>query len=50
MVEWFNSILNSISVSHLNVLIILGLALFGGTIGGKLFQKVRQAVYLHFIF
>ncbi|MEJ2663872.1 MAG: cation:proton antiporter [Spirochaetia bacterium] len=41
MVEWFNSILNSISVSHLNVLIILGLALFGGTIGGKLFQKIK---------
>ncbi len=41
MVEWFNSIVNSISVSHLNVLIILGLALFGGTIGGKLFQKIK---------
>ncbi len=30
-----------ISWFHLNVLFLLGLALFGGTIGGRLFQKLR---------
>ncbi|OGW74738.1 MAG: hypothetical protein A2Z72_08015 [Omnitrophica bacterium RBG_13_46_9] len=28
-------------IVHLNVLLLLGLALFGGTIGGRLFQKFR---------
>ncbi|MCA9399155.1 MAG: cation:proton antiporter, partial [Candidatus Omnitrophica bacterium] len=31
----------NISFFHLNILFILGLALFGGTIGGRLFQKIR---------
>ena len=26
---------------HLNILFLLGLALFGGTIGGRIFQKAR---------
>jgi len=34
-------ILSGISIFHLNVLFILGLALFGGTIGGRLFQKMK---------
>jgi Kef-type K+ transport system membrane component KefB/predicted transcriptional regulator len=38
MLEQF---LTRISVVHLNILLLLGLALFGGTIGGRLFQKIR---------
>jgi Kef-type K+ transport system membrane component KefB len=41
MLDFINSIFNSISLSHLNTLLLLGLALFGGTIGGRLFQKIR---------
>ncbi|MFH1458065.1 MAG: cation:proton antiporter [Candidatus Omnitrophota bacterium] len=36
-----NDILSKISVLHLNILFLLGLALFGGTIGGRIFQKLR---------
>lgn len=40
--ETFNSfITTNISYFHLNTLFVLGLALFGGTIGGRLFQKIR---------
>ncbi|MFH1782570.1 MAG: cation:proton antiporter [Candidatus Omnitrophota bacterium] len=35
------NILNSISIIHLNIMFLLGLALFGGTIGGRLFQKIH---------
>ena len=41
MFEQVNHILSRISVMHLNILFLLGLALFGGTIGGRLFQKIR---------
>jgi len=41
MIEYLGHIFNKISVSHLNILFLLGLALFGGTIGGRLFQKLR---------
>ncbi|MFC1667152.1 cation:proton antiporter [Candidatus Omnitrophota bacterium] len=41
MLEQSNHILTKISIPHLNVLFLLGLALFGGTIGGRLFQKLR---------
>ncbi|MFH0839733.1 MAG: cation:proton antiporter [Candidatus Omnitrophota bacterium] len=34
-------LLDKISYLHLNILLLLGLALFGGTIGGRLFQKIR---------
>lgn len=30
-----------LSLFHLDVLLLLGLALFGGTIGGRLFQKMK---------
>ena len=30
-----------ISIFHLNILLFLGLALFGGSVGGRLFQKLR---------
>ena len=33
--------LHNIMVSHINVLLLIGLALFGGTFGGRLFQKLR---------
>lgn len=36
-----NNILSKISTFHLNILFLLGLALFGGTIGGRIFQKLR---------
>jgi Kef-type K+ transport system membrane component KefB/predicted transcriptional regulator len=39
--EPLNDILGKISVFHLNILFLLGLALFGGTIGGRIFQKLR---------
>ncbi len=41
MLDFFNSIIKTIFLAHLNVLLILGLALFGGTIGGRLFQKLK---------
>lgn len=40
----FDQIVNffsDISHTHLNVLMLLGLSLFGGTFGGRLFQKLR---------
>jgi len=41
MLEYLTHILDRISVVHLNILLLLGLALFGGTIGGRLFQRLR---------
>ncbi|MFC1508198.1 cation:proton antiporter [Candidatus Omnitrophota bacterium] len=41
MLEYLSYILDKIQTPHLNVLFLLGLALFGGTIGGRLFQKCR---------
>ena len=41
MIEKIGHFLSQISVSHLNILFLLGLALFGGTIGGRLFQKLK---------
>ncbi|MFH1767677.1 MAG: cation:proton antiporter [Candidatus Omnitrophota bacterium] len=41
MIDQLNSILSKISAFNLNVLFLLGLALFGGAIGGRLFQKIR---------
>ncbi len=41
MLEHLAQILARISVLHLNILFLLGLALFGGTIGGRLFQRLR---------
>ncbi|MFH0762347.1 MAG: cation:proton antiporter [Candidatus Omnitrophota bacterium] len=36
-----SNILSKISTFHLNILFLLGLALFGGTVGGRIFQKLR---------
>lgn len=41
MPEHFINIFSNISIPHLNILFLLGLALFGGTIGGRLFQKLK---------
>ncbi|MBN2353425.1 MAG: cation:proton antiporter [Spirochaetales bacterium] len=41
MSEFITGIVKNISLLHLNVLLLLGLALFGGTIGGRLFQRFK---------
>ncbi|MFC1576827.1 cation:proton antiporter [Candidatus Omnitrophota bacterium] len=41
MIEYIAGFLEKISLFHLNILFLLGLALFGGTIGGHLFKKLR---------
>ena len=41
MSDIIQNVFTSISVTHLNVLLLLGLALFGGTIGGRLFQHIK---------
>ena len=41
MGDFFSNLLHNISLLHLNALLLLGLALFGGTIGGRLFQKIK---------
>ncbi len=41
MAEFISNILKNIPLLHLNVLLLLGLALFGGTIGGRLFQRFK---------
>ena len=41
MIEYLGHIFSKISALNLNILFLLGLALFGGTIGGRLFQKLR---------
>jgi len=39
--NYLSDIFSKISIYHLNILFLLGLALLGGTIGGRLFQKLR---------
>ena len=41
MLEQISHFLSGISTSHLNILFLLGLALFGGAVGGRLFQKLK---------
>lgn len=41
MIEQLDYVLAKISIFHLNTLFLLGLALFGGTMGGRVFQKLR---------
>jgi len=41
MIDYINHILDKISFLHLNVLFLLGLALFGGAVGGRIFQKAK---------
>lgn len=39
--EYLSLIFSKIAVSHWNILFLLGLAVFSGTIGGRLFQKMH---------
>jgi len=41
VIEKFLHLFSNISYFHVNMLFILGIALFGGTIGGRLFQKMK---------
>ncbi|MFC1804795.1 cation:proton antiporter [Candidatus Omnitrophota bacterium] len=41
MTEQVGVFLTRVHIPHLNVLLLLGLALFGGTVGGRLFQKLK---------
>jgi Kef-type K+ transport system membrane component KefB/CBS domain-containing protein len=41
MFEYLTHLFNEIPLMHLNVLLILGIVLFGGLAGGRLFQKFR---------
>ena len=41
MHEYLATISDKLSLVHLHILLLLGLALFGGTIGGRMFQKIR---------
>ncbi len=41
MSESFTSVFQEISIQHLNILFLLGLALFSGVIGGRLLQKLK---------
>jgi len=41
MIEQISDTLSKISYFHFNILFLLGLVLFGGLIGGRLFQKLR---------
>jgi len=41
MAESLSHIFSRISLFHLNILLLLGLALFCATVGGRLFQKLR---------
>jgi len=41
MIEQLSYFFSRITIPHLNVLFLLGLALFTGTIGGRLFQKIH---------
>ncbi|MDP8233830.1 MAG: cation:proton antiporter [Candidatus Saelkia tenebricola] len=41
MFEQIAEIFSKISLVHLNVLLLLGLALFGGTIGGRIFERLK---------
>ncbi len=41
MIEQLNHLISKISIPDLNILFLLGIALFGGTVGGRLFQKLK---------
>ncbi|MFA4984676.1 MAG: cation:proton antiporter [Candidatus Omnitrophota bacterium] len=41
MFESVSRLLTQFSFFHINILFLLGLALFGGTIGGRIFQKLQ---------
>ena len=48
--EQIGHIFSNIPVVHLNILFFLGLALFGGAIGGRIFQRIRVPQVVGYIF
>ncbi|MEM5947133.1 cation:proton antiporter [Spirochaetia bacterium 38H-sp] len=40
--EFLNEVFSKIAEGHLNILLLLGLVLFGGTIGAKYFKKIKM--------
>ncbi|MDD5070770.1 MAG: cation:proton antiporter [Candidatus Omnitrophica bacterium] len=50
MPEQIRHLLNQISLADLNILLLLGLSLFSGTIGAKLFQKLKIPQVVGYIF
>ncbi len=49
MFDQISDLISQLSHIHLNILILLGLALFGGTIGGRLFQKLKTPQVVGYI-
>ncbi|MFH1753076.1 MAG: cation:proton antiporter, partial [Candidatus Omnitrophota bacterium] len=49
MAEFMDNIISKISLIHLNLLLLVGLALFGGIIGGRFFQKLKIPQVLGYI-
>jgi len=41
MQNFIHLLFNNLFFEHINILLLLGIAIFGGTIGGKLFQKIK---------
>jgi len=41
MLEYLTDLISKISLIHFNILLLLGIVLFGGLVGGRLFQKLK---------
>ncbi len=41
MLEYLKDILSKVSIAEINTLLLLGLALFGGTMGGRVFERLK---------
>ena len=49
MFEQINELFSRFAIFDLNILFLLGIALFGGTMGGRLFQKIRMPQVVGYI-
>ncbi|MGR3218231.1 MAG: cation:proton antiporter domain-containing protein [Candidatus Anammoxibacter sp.] len=49
MFEQINDTFSKVTIFDLNILLLLGIALFGGTLGGKVFQKIRMPQVVGYI-
>ena len=49
MVTFIVNIIEKISLIHLNSLFLIGLAIFGGTLGGRIFQKIKTPQVVGYI-
>ncbi|MCK5738605.1 cation:proton antiporter [bacterium] len=47
--EYFQTLHDTMHLFHLNILLLLGLALFGGLLGGRIFQKLRTPQVVGYI-